>query len=529
MRKTLAFFTRYKTPTALLAILVLAFVLRAWGLGNNPFVADEFIDLNASEGYAQTEQWKAWNFNLAETDTLDPYDARDERSWVYRWQVAQVFNLFGVSEESARSVSVFWGAITVLIVFWSARVFTKSTPVALLASFLFAVSITGIEYNRKLRMYAMFTPIFLILSTWLFLFLESGYPFKKPLFLRRISDFFGLNILYSLPVIAIGLLAVHLQLLTVNIVFSLFGYFLTIILIGRFFPKILSISRSALWGTGAFISGLVVSILFFPQIPQAILGTSKFFMDNYGYLEKSLRDFEHPLLGGILVLLGIFWLFRIRQKPKEALWLATSLLIPLLLTIFVWSRAQGVQYVFYLLPFTLILASCGVASIGEFLEQKLRVKHTRRAFIATFLIAGLLLPWYGYFITEATTYNRGNDPVADYRKVFTYLKKTHKKEPHALITRNFRNYYYRDWNTPVLEFGGERAPHDLTLQEIQDFICAHNNGFVVIFDNDWNYVTKDGRTFVENALPRVDHSSVRGASRAYEWGPEHCETTRSES
>lgn len=517
------FFSQKKILAALGLILLLATVLRVWGLGKNTFVADEFIDLNASYGYTQTDKWKAWNFNLEQIDAIDPYDARDERSWVYRWQVAQIFSFLPVDESSARSVSVFWGTITTLFLFWSAKVFTQNTAIALLAAFFFAVSPTGIEYDRKLRMYAMFIPVFLIFSTLLFLLLEKPKKYGKRfvLFLSG-KNRFGIHFFLLPFVIAAGALSVHLQPLTVNIVFSLFGYLLTLVVLSHFFPALVSSSKNALWILGLFLAGTIVTFIFFPNIPQNILGTSQFFMDNYGYGEKILRDFQHPLLGATFVFFGFYFLFFRFQKPKEALWLLSSFLVPLLLTIFIWERTQGTQYIVYLFPFIFLLCATGVAGAAQWLKEHIPSISKKRIAFATFLFAILFLPRYGYFFEEQNTYDRGNDPVADYRKVFAYLKKSHRKEPHALITRNFRNYSYRGWNTPVLDFGGERADHNLSKNEIINFICSHPKGFAVIFDNDWDFVSKEGRAFIETSLARIDHSSVRGAAKAYAWDETDC-------
>lgn len=542
MQKILPFFKKHKTIVILTGILLLTLVLRVWGLNNNPFIADEFIDMNASYGYHQTGTWHAWDFNLEKPDVLDFYAARDERSWIYRWQAAQLFSFFAPTETTARSISVLWGTLTTLIIFWSARVFTKNTKIALLSAFLFAVAMTGIEYDRKLRMYAMFTPVFLLLSTFLFLFLEKYEFFKKSssqkisplskkstrfqtvLFLKKIfgekifgNNIFGVNFLYLLPVILIGLLSLHLQLLTVNIVFSLFGYFLAIAILSSFFPKKVSCSLSAKWGLSVFILALPIIYFFFPEILLSISGTSRLFMDNYAYLAKMFGDFQHPLLGMLSVFFGFFTLLVTMKKPKQALWLLTAFLIPLLLTIFIWKRAQGTQYIFYLEPFVLILSATGVVGFVKWLQKSISTLPKKTISLFVFTLALILLPNYGSFFESQNTYHRGNDPVADYRKVFTYLTKIHTPGD-ALITRNFRNYYFAKWHAPVLEFGGERADHNLTQEEIQNFICAHPSGFVVIFDNDWDFVTKDGRTFVETRLAKIDHSSVRGASEAWQWG-----------
>lgn len=546
----LPFVKRHQTILAFLGILFLAFALRAWGLNNNPFIADEFIDMNASYGFFKTGEWHAWDFNLEAPDELDFYDARDERSWIYRWQVAQLFSIFPPTETTARSISVLWGVLTTLIIFWSARIFTKNTNVALLSAFLFAVSVTGIEYDRKLRMYAMFTPVFLVFSTWLFLFLQESEFLKKknkktppqkksqafvaywqkiqktfsfentklaPFYKKYFSqNIFGVNFLYLIPVILIGLLSLHLQLLTVNIAFSLLGYFLAVAILSRIFPHRLSFSKSTQWGLGAFLLGTFCVYLFLPKILLSILGTSKFFMDNYGYLGKMFDAFQHPLLGILTVLFGFFTLFFTLKKPKSALWLLTAFLIPLLLTIFVWKRAQGTQYVFYLQPFLLILSATGIVGLITWLQKNIPTVSKKTIAIMLFSLSVILLPNYGYYFEEQNTYHRGNDPVADYRKVFTYLTKIHTPGD-ALITRNFRNYYFAKWHAPVLEFGGERADHNLTQAEIQNFICTNPSGFVVMFDNDWDFVTKEGRAFVETNLQKIDHSSIRGASVAWRW------------
>jgi len=81
-----------------LAIIALGFGLRAYNLGANSFVADEFLDLNSAYGYAATHAWQAWDFNLGKPNVQDVYAPRDERAWLYKWQVAHVFRFFPVNE-----------------------------------------------------------------------------------------------------------------------------------------------------------------------------------------------------------------------------------------------------------------------------------------------------------------------------------------------------------------------------------------------------------------------------------------------
>jgi hypothetical protein len=88
-------------------------------------VADEFLDMNSAYGYFKTGEWKAWDFNHQEPSAVNTNTARDERANIYKWQVAQLFRFLPPTEAVARSVSVFWGGITLLMVFGASRYTTS--------------------------------------------------------------------------------------------------------------------------------------------------------------------------------------------------------------------------------------------------------------------------------------------------------------------------------------------------------------------------------------------------------------------
>lgn len=494
-------------------IVVVGTGLRAYDLAATPLVADEFLDMNASYGYFQTGIWQAWDFNRGAVDTLDPYPPRDLRAWAYKWQVAEVFRYFAPTETVARSVSVAWGALTILLVYFVARSFTGSRRIALLAAFLFAVSITGIEFDRKLRMYAMFAPVYLALSWVLFQFFESRYHGNSR-FLRALSSRFGLNPLFLFPLLALGALSFHLQLLSVNLVPVLFVYFAVL--------AIRSLRRQAynepyLWWLALGLVGLFFVWLIAPQTISTLTGSLKFFMDNTEYFPMILRDYSHPLLAVFLLGLGIRFL-RVREgRTKEALWLTLSVAVPLFLAAFLWRRPQGLQYVFFIQPFLIILVASGIYGAARFFrEQMLNVKQPVLALSLVFFL--LILPDYGYFFAkEDTTYHRGNSEIADYRKALAYVKRT--AEPHDLvIMRNFRNYYLAGADLDVYDFGGERAASDLSLEILQALIRTYPSGWVILFDNDRQFVSKDALRFLEEEMTRVDTSAIRGAAKAYRWG-----------
>ncbi|MEK9174082.1 MAG: glycosyltransferase family 39 protein, partial [Patescibacteria group bacterium] len=219
-------FIIYRVWILLFAIVLLGTGLRVYNLGTNSFVADEFLDINSSYGYAQTGEWKSWDFNYGIPAVQNINNARDERASVYKWQVAQVFKILPPTEVNARLVSILWGVISMFLIFFVTRYFTKSKETALIATFLFALSVSAIIFDRRLRMYAMFLPVYLALSTSLYALFEHEYRGKIQ-FVRSIWDRYGFNILFLIPTIVLGYLSFLTHQITLTIV-PVFGVYVLI-------------------------------------------------------------------------------------------------------------------------------------------------------------------------------------------------------------------------------------------------------------------------------------------------------------
>ncbi len=150
--------------TILLLIVLFGAILRFYKLGATSFVADEFLDIKSSYAYFKTHQWQSWDFNWGKVNTDNVLEARDERAWAYKWQVAQLFRFLPATEGTARAISALWGVLTMVLIYFVGTYFSKKKMVGLLSAFLFAISLSGIEFDRKLRMYAMFLPVYLVFS-----------------------------------------------------------------------------------------------------------------------------------------------------------------------------------------------------------------------------------------------------------------------------------------------------------------------------------------------------------------------------
>lgn len=503
---------RYFALVVLLAIVLLGGILRAYKLNANPFVADEFLDINSAYGYHKTHVWQAWDFNLGKPDTADVFAPRDERAWTYKWQVAQLFRFFPLNETTARSVSVAWGIISIFVVYWAASYFTRKKSIGLLSAFLFAVSVTAISFDRKLRMYAMFYPLYLLMSLFLFQFFEASYRGKIS-FIKFFFDKFKVNLAYLGPLALAAFVSLSIQPLTVNIfpVFLVYVLIQAIILARQknYFNKYSAVlSLTILISAGIYIIA--------SQTVHYYSGVLKFFIKNQYYLIRIWRDYNNYLLALIFLVAGLYFLTS-RKQSKEAWWLSVSFFVPLLMAAFLWKRAQGIQYVFFLQSFLIIMVAAGIYFWAEFFKNNLP-KYSQKAFLGVVVLALLLLPNYGYFFSSDTTYRRDISQIADYRKVFTYIKRNLKLND-VIITRNFRNYYLKGKGVKVFDFGGERAKSNLSLSQIQEIQNQNPTGWVVLFDNDSDFLTKDALHYIKQNFTKIDNSSlVRGASAAYRWG-----------
>ena len=501
-----------KTVTILIGIILLGMTLRLWNLGANSFIADEFLDMNSSYAYRMTHTWQAWDFNFGQINVADVNTARDERAWLYKWQVAQVLKLLPPTEENARLVSVFWGLVSILLIYGVSVSFTKKRTIGLLSALLFAVSAMGIMFDRKLRMYAMFYPAYLALS-WLVYKLFEQYYDKKNTFLSFFQKYLGINILFLIPVVIVGLVSLHLQLLTVNIVAAFFGYVLiqSIVLFKR--EKKISFNKYNVL-TLLMLFGGFVGIKFFPGITGIFVASLKFFINNSGYFAKILSDYNSAVLAIIFFLIGAWYLFKKLKLEKETLWLLTSVLVPLCMAAFLWKRTQGIQYIFFVQSFLIILVAAGIYGVADFLRTNIK-RFPNKSFAISIVLALMLLPNYGYFFEDNNTYHRSD--VGDYRKVMLYVKKNFKKDD-VVITRNFRNYYLSGMHAKVLDFGGEAATSKFSLQNLQQAMAQNPRGWVVLFDNDQDFLTKEVYQYINKNLSKVDNANVRGQAEVYYWG-----------
>lgn len=510
--------------SGLFCIVVIAAFLRLDGLSNTPFVADEFLDVNATYGYYKTGQWQAWDFNH---DALSVRDnkASDVRAWMYRAQVAWLFDYLEPTEFTVRLVSALWGILMTVILYFVTLSFTKNRWIALIASFLWAVSVPAIEINRKVRMYSMFAPIFLLFSWSLFQLIDAkvrcvcddvSCSFKK-----IGTDIVHLQWAYFIPVVVFGAIAYHLHPLTANIVFVLFVYCIVMGIMMRTEPVA---RRYGAYVVLMLIGAISIKIVV-PDVWGQFANSLVFFDDHWSYVGHIMYNYWHPLLGGMFILLGAWYVIFRCDDARPGVWIVSTFFTILFAAIFLWNRNVGPQYIFLIQAFGLILCAAGVYFIADYAYTHI---GNKKIFVSIIIISLVMLPFYGYFFMKNNTYHiTSSADRANYRKVFDYVKRNTKKGD-VMITRNFRNYYWSGLDVPVFDFGSERSEEDLanegkvkkiTRVYVEEIVAQNPRGWVVIADNDEQFIEKEALQYFDDHFHKIDDSlQVRGDVSVYRWG-----------
>lgn len=516
-------FKQNKIIIILLAIILLGAILRFHNLGKKSFRADEFLGVNTTYGYLQTGKWKRWDFNLEKPYADKPYfktvfdfdlwgkKNTYTRAWMYNWQIVQSLKFLPDTKESSyRVISVIWGVLSILIVYFITLKFTGKKIVALLATVLLAVSIDGIEFSRKVRMYAMFMPIFFSFAYFSFQFFESKRKCKLEI-INKFRKKTSLNLFFAIPVIILGLLSMHLHLLAANMVLILLAYFLVM--------GIISYNKSKEIKNRYFIY-LIITIfagwLFSSKNKVFLSGLG--IQDHFSYFEKTFSDYSNAILVVLLMAIGAYYF--IKRRVAEGVFVATAYLTIFLGAMFLWDRNTGSQYLFFAKPFQIILIAVGIFAVADFLKNNSK-KYGNKIFATTIISLLLIVPNFAYFFQDENAYtqtSRSGNP--NYKKVFSYVV-AKKKDGDVLITRNFRNFYWRGSKMKIFSLGGERATKlekKLTLKKLQDILKTNPSGWLVYSDNDTSFISKESRNYISKNLQKISNSRVRGPISVWHWG-----------
>lgn len=489
--------------TVLLVIILIGGFLRIWKLNEQSFVADEYLGINIAEGYNKTGQWVSWDFNEEK-----PSDESYTRANMYYWQVSQAIRHFGVSEQSARGVSVFWGLIGIILVFFISYALYRNWALSIIAALLLAVSVSALMFDRKLRMYSMFAPLYFLLSFLAYKFFESNLASRwVPSTLKYYSKKLDLNFAYILPILAVGFVSLNTHLLTMNIVVTIFVYISAMAVWIFLAEKKKLISKYTV--LLAFGAAGFVAIAQTPILKEA-LSFFSWNVNNWSYISKIFLDYSYGPLGAFFLVIGAWWL--IKNYQKNGLWMVLSFLVPLLLAIMVWKRNAGYQYIYFTEPFKVVIVGSGIYFFSKILAEKIFAGHAKKVFWVIVGIILLLLVNFSFFFSADSYYI---DPVKwsypNYRQTYAYYLK-HRGPEDLLISRKLTYYYIAGSHSNILVYS---KADKLTVEKIQ--AAQKKYAHIWIINTSDSYVYGEAAEYIEKNFKSIQTKYTNENVRLWMW------------
>ncbi len=500
---------------ALILIILIGGALRFYKIGVNNFHRDEFFEINASYGYFKTGKWLAWDFNYNK-----PFDEKfqkskewsNERAQSYRLQLASLYHFAEPTETNTRAISAFWGVISVILIYFIALSFTGNKYIALVAALIAAVGESGILFTRRLRMYAMLFPVYLIFSWTVYKLYESRYSGKFSFF-RKIYQKLEINPDYLVPAVLAGLVSYEIHELAVSIAATIIAYcsiFATKDLFRKkFFSKYILTLAVVLAGylfASAFFSGAI-----------RLMKESVSFLNrwDYEYIQFYFTDYEYLWVGAALAVLGSWFLAVKLKKTKESVFLLASAFVPLAFAVSSWVRTPAHRYIYFIQSFGIILAAAGVYAIINIISEKLpKYKKIIAAVIIILFLASLD---FSHIFGKNNFYRKiESAEYIDFAQLFSYIKQN-QKPGDVMITRNYRSYYFQEWQVPVYDVKSLPFEKSDCRELFQKIMAENKSGWIVVPEVDNPSVCKDGKQFLYNELGNIKSKEIPDEVFVYRW------------
>ena len=345
-------------------IFLLGFALRVVNLGGPDFGIDEILHVYAAKGLIEE------GAPVLPSGTLYP------RALVYTKLVAFVGEFWEINEWTARSPSVFWGLLTILLTFIIGR-FWYSAGVGLVAAFLVAVIPAEIVFSRTVRMYTMFQFFYLAIIFLFFYGFESfgGSQRNGSASGEKTKLWDTLEIRPFVLVLA-GLLFLFTLQIHVLVVPAMVGplVYIFVMAAASYWLSQVSGGCKAKYVGSVLLIGIialgvyVISDDFFERhlrfarsLPPWAQAEN---VENWRYYRDSLA-LRYPIVFGTFLFGGLLGL---AKNPRLAIYLIICFAAPLLLSSFLVSW-KAYRYIFHLLPVMFILFSIGFCELVSYLYR----------------------------------------------------------------------------------------------------------------------------------------------------------------
>lgn len=475
--------------TGVLALTAAGFWLRFADLGVNDFQNDEFFHLEAAKGYLETSEYVLWDFQTQQP-TLEY-----ERAWIYTWQVAQSFKLFGVNEFAGRLPSVIWGVLLLPLIAWLAWRSTQSRLVSLLATTLAAFDQSLIWASRTCRMYSLF--IFLATLT-IVLIVES---------LKQKPSWWIFHPIWTLGAVV----TLWLSYMAHESALALGAGALGVIL---WFTIDSWLSKSEERNKWLFVLG-VVTVLVGVLVGMSVWNSSilpvQFFTlrsnPNWDYGLFLFNQMRWGFVGWPLVGVAVWAGIKYRHQGMAVL-LGTILPI-VMFFIFIGDRYAAKKYILFILPLSLIAVAFGLERsiwVGlPALVGKLPRWLVMTVLLSVFVLIGSVPSWPGldqnYFFQSARADERPKTAkIHNFELAYTLVEEQITKENNTILIQGNHSYY---WTRNDLNLISLKTDKKFKKAELEEIFNTTPHGFVLIPKFKLYHLRSEVKTFMYNHMQRV--------------------------
>ncbi len=348
----------YKLALVLLCLLASAIYL--YDLTYYAWLPDEPLVISAAKGYLETGTYNKWSFWMDEAGK-EEYP----RAWMHSWMVAQSFRFFGISEWSARIVSVFLGLVFVPTMYGVSYFFLRNRPAALTLTLVCILHPYFIVYFRRTRMYALLMPVFAILIYFCYQSLTKRKTYNWALYKKNplVRKYLNYDWILVIGTLLLLYFAAEIHKLSLVVLPALFLFFLYLLV----FKKQIRLLPILLLG---FVLFFWLSSRY--SISRQVSHRFTFFeVYKPDYVKHLFLSPFLPTLSLSILSVGLLCIWWTKHNARLIL---VYLLLSMTLILFTfsidYSPNNNFRYVMHVIPFSCLLVVGILFKINQLFESK---------------------------------------------------------------------------------------------------------------------------------------------------------------
>lgn len=469
-----------KSDFAIAAIMMVAYYfILSYRIEANPrMTMDEMYALDVGGGFLHTGRGLKWNF--VDNCSYGEYS----RAWIFYAIVGLFYKLFGINIITARMVSVIFGVLFVMLVYFVLRNLLTQCQ-AVVATIAICFNSTIIICFRTARMYSMVLSVSIVLIYCCFNAIVQGNKFRYENSLTKwIKNNFDYNIKYLAATIILLVVSYIIHMNTIILVPG-FAVFIIIQAVNTKERKYIIATRIILIGI-ALISFIFALINKFDAFYDNWLGKLAGFSNVITILSNPMESYFWTFLStiaGISFGIGltlVVLLKIIKEKDNKSVfykWNVYALTIELtVLFVFVFmaNHYAAERYAIFILPIVILVIVQGYM----YLCSQYKSKTIWWIMVVIFLSFSAK----GY-IQECIGMYQGHPAASDYKKEAEIVANDATGKEISLYAIAYSSFYYQMFervNIAKYVFEEETCGDTINIKDFFEFGLENNEGYVTM-------------------------------------------------